>query len=298
MSDKTVLVTGASGFTGRHFILAAKQRGYRCVALCHKPSEIVPDADECAVADILDIGSLSAAINRIKPNLILHLAAVSFVAHGDVAEIYQVNLVGTLNLLNALASYSGNLQRILIASSANIYGNVANLPITENTVPRPVNHYGVSKFAMEMATAQFTELPIILARPFNYTGIGQNRSFLIPKIVHAYKQRQPDVQLGNLDVSRDFSDVRDVVDTYLKLLELKAPEPVYNICSGISTSLLSIISSLNEIAGYEMSVTTNPDFVRANEIKELYGSCQLLEESIGSFQNHDIRETLQWMYQG
>jgi nucleoside-diphosphate-sugar epimerase len=297
MSNKTILVTGASGFTGRHFIAAAKKRGYRCVALCHNPSEVVTDADECAVADLLDTSSLNSAINRVKPDLVLHLAAVSFVAHENVAEIYQINLIGTLNLINALASESENLQRILIASSANIYGNVTNLPITETIVPQPVNHYGVSKYAMEMAAAQFTDLPIVLVRPFNYTGIGQHESFLIPKIVHAYKQAQPGIQLGNLDVSRDFSDVRDVVDAYMKLLELKEPAPVYNICSGISTSLLSIINSLNEIAGYEISVATNPDFVRANEIKDLYGSCQLLEASIGSFRKHDIRETLEWMYQ-
>jgi nucleoside-diphosphate-sugar epimerase len=185
----------------------------------------------------------------------------------------------------------------LIASSANIYGSAASLPITENTAPQPANHYGVSKYAMEMAVAQFTDLPIVLVRPFNYTGIGQHESFLIPKIVNAYKQMQPEIQLGNLDVSRDFSDVRDVVDAYLKLLELPAPAPVYNICSGVPTSLLSIVNSLNEIAGYKISVATNPDFVRANEIKELYGSCQLLEESIGSFRKHNIRETLQWMYQ-
>jgi len=78
---------------------------------------------------------------------------------------------------------------------------------------------------------------------------------------------------------------------------LNNPAPVYNICSGLSTSLLSIINSLNEIAGYQISVTTNPDFVRANEIKDLYGSSQLLEESIGNFRQYHIQETLQWMYQ-
>ena len=237
MSGKTILITGASGFTGRHFILAAKKRGYRCVALCHNPSEVVPDADGCAVADLLDVSSLNNTISRVKPGLVLHLAAVSFVVHENVAEIYQVNLIGTLNLINALASESGNLQRILVASSANIYGNVTNLPITETIVPQPVNHYAISKYAMEMPAAQFTDLPMVLARPFNYTGTGQHESFLIPKIVSAYKRAQPEIQLGNLDVSRDFSDVRDVVDAYLKLLELPAPAPVYNICSGISTLL-------------------------------------------------------------
>jgi nucleoside-diphosphate-sugar epimerase len=296
MSDKTILVTGASGFTGLHFIAAARTRGYRCVALCQHPSELVPGADECKVANLLDMDSLSAVINQVKPSLIVHLAAVSFVAHEDAAEIYQVNLIGTLNLLSALARHSMCLKKILIASSANIYGNSANLPIAESTRPQPANHYGVSKYAMEMAAAQFTDLPIVLTRPFNYTGIGQNENFLIPKIVNAYKQKQTSIQLGNLDVSRDFSDVRDVVNAYLELLELESSAPVYNICSGVSTSLLSIIDTLNEMAGYRMSVTINPDFVRANEIKELYGSCQLLQQSIGDFRKHDIRETLQWMY--
>jgi len=212
MSKPTILVTGASGFTGRYFIAAAQKQGYRCVALCHEASEIVPEADECVVADLLDLGGLNSAIRQVKPGLVLHLAAISFVAHENIPQIYQVNLVGTLNLINALSSHSKQLQRIVIASSANIYGNVLSLPISENTVPQPANHYGVSKYAMEMATAQFADLPIVLVRPFNYTGIGQSRNFLIPKIVHAYKQGEPDIQLGNLDVSRDFSDVRDVVD--------------------------------------------------------------------------------------
>jgi nucleoside-diphosphate-sugar epimerase len=297
MTGKTILVTGASGFTGRHFIAAAKQAGYRCVALRHHAHENVSQADQCITANLLDLESLNTAVAQAKPDKIVHLAAVSFVAHDDTAEIYQTNLIGTLNLLNAIKSQAPGVEKILVASSANIYGNATTLPITEDTPPQPVNHYGVSKFAMERAVALFDTLPVVIVRPFNYTGAGQHNSFLVPKIVNAFSKNESKIELGNLDVSRDFSDVRDVVSAYLKLLASEDTLPIYNICTGHATSLQEIIAILNTLAGYEIEVTTNPVFVRADEIKTLYGSPQRLESTIGSYRKHTINDTLAWMLQ-
>ena len=297
MNGNTILVTGASGFTGRHFIPAARQAGYHCVALSQRANEPVPQADQCITANLLDLKALNLAIAQAAPDKIVHLAAESFVAHDDTAEIYQTNLIGTLNLLNATQNHAPSVEKILVASSANIYGNAAHLPITEDTPPQPVNHYGVSKFAMERAVALFDTLPVVMVRPFNYTGVGQHASFLVPKIVNAFKNQEPKIELGNLDVARDFSDVRDVVSAYLKLLASPETQPIYNICTGHATSLQEIIATLNTLAGYEIEVTTNPDFVRADEIKMLYGSPELLESTIGSYRKHAIQGTLQWMLQ-
>lgn len=297
MGGKTLLVTGASGFTGGHLIEAAKKQGHQCIALCHHATEVVPQADTCITANLNDLASLKRAVSDIEPDYVVHLAAISFVAHENVGEIYQTNLIGTLNLLAALEQSNAKPEKILLASSANIYGNTGQLPITEDTPVQPANHYGISKYAMEQAAALFGDLPIVVVRPFNYTGVGQSSNFLIPKIVGAFSKGEKVLELGNLDVARDFSDVRDVVHAYLKLLEAPKSHPVYNICTGQVISLEYIIALLNDLAGYEIKVSTNPAFVRADEIKTLYGSPKRLEYTIGSFRHFTFGDTLKWMLQ-
>ncbi|MEP4149542.1 MAG: NAD-dependent epimerase/dehydratase family protein [Halioglobus sp.] len=295
MTAATLLITGAAGFTGRHLIAAANARGYRCIAVAQHESSEVPGAHSSLVADLLDPAALERTIKQAAPDYIVHLAAISFVAHGNTSEIYQVNQLGTINLLDAVQKCAPEIKKILIASSANIYGNATELPITEATPPAPVNHYGMSKVTMELATKLYADLPIVMSRPFNYTGCGQSPNFLIPKIVNAFKAGKKNIELGNLNVSRDFSDVRDVVAAYLGLLETQSTAPAYNICSGTPTSLLTVIQMLNDLAGYEMQVSVNPDFVRSDEIKTLYGSPALLELTIGNYRQFSLPDTLAWM---
>lgn len=295
MVDATLLITGAAGFTGRHLIAAANQKGYRCIALAQQKGKKVPGASDTLTADLLDPAMLEQTILEVKPDFIVHLAAISFVAHGNTAEIYQVNQLGTINLLDAVRKSVPDIKKILIASSANIYGNTTDLPITEVTPPAPVNHYGMSKVTMEMATQLYCDLPIVMTRPFNYTGCGQSPNFLIPKIVNAFKANKRKIELGNLDISRDFSDVRDVVAAYLRLLETDNAALAYNICSGTATSLLSVIETLNSLAGYDIKVSINPDFVRSDEIKMLYGSPALLEAAVGNYRKFALIDTLAWM---
>lgn len=295
MADATLLITGAAGFTGRHLIAAANTKGYRCIAVAQHEGSEVKGAHSTVVADLLDPAALEQAIARAAPDYIVHLAAISFVAHGNTFEIYQVNQLGTINLLDAIQKRAPRIKKILIASSANIYGNTTELPITEATPPAAVNHYGMSKVTMELATKLYANLPVVMSRPFNYTGCGQSPNFLIPKIVNAFKAGKKDIELGNLDVSRDFSDVRDVVAAYLRLLETDSTAPAYNICSGTATSLLSVIETLNGLAGYEIKVSINPDFVRSDEVKTLCGSPALLEAAVGNYRKFTLTDTLVWM---
>ena len=295
MSDTTLLITGAAGFTGRHLITAANQKGYRCIAMAQHEGPKVPGAYDTLVANLLDPASLEHAIVAAKPDYIVHLAAISFVAHGSTTEIYQVNQLGTINLLEAIRKSVPEITKVMIASSANIYGNTTTLPITESVPPAPVNHYGMSKVTMEMATQLYPDLPVVLTRPFNYTGCGQSPNFLIPKIVTAFKAGKKEIELGNLDVARDFSDVRDVVTAYLRLLITDTTALTYNICSGTAISLLAVIETLNELAGYEMQLCVNQDFVRNDEIKTLYGSPALLEAAVGNYRKYTLTDTLAWM---
>ncbi len=294
--SKKILLTGASGFTGRHFINLANELGYECIALCHQETSHINGCSTCIIADLTDKAKLKAKIGEIKPDYVVHLAAISFVEHGDSAEIYKTNLQGTINLLDVLIELNIKVKKVLIASSGNVYGNSTELPISESTCLSPVNDYAVSKVSMELAAKlRSDKLPIIIVRPFNYTGVGQAKHFLIPKIVNAFKNKKEDIELGNLDVSRDFSDVRDVVNAYMCLLKSTTKTGVFNISSGKSISLLDIIELLNNLSGYNIKVTVNPDFVRNNEIKELFGSNKQLVQEIGDFQNYSLIDTLSWM---
>lgn len=295
MSARRVLITGRYGFTGRYAADALSAAGWEVWGL---GSQLPQDAGATdRVADLTDRASLVSAIDEIRPDAVLHLAAVAFVAHGDVDDFYQVNLIGTRNLLGVLADGDHGQSGVVLASSANVYGNTRMSPISEAAVPAPANDYAVSKLAMEHVAQLFAErLPITIARPFNYTGVGQDPKFLVPKIISHFRDRAARMELGNLDVARDFSDVRDVAQAYCALLgSEKAKGETVNICSGRATALGEIIDMCRVITGHDLEVAVNPDFVRADEIKTLNGDRSHLEALTGSSERHALEDTLRWM---
>ena len=287
------LVTGHDGFTGRYVARELEAAGYRVIGLSH----VAAAAADTIVADLLDREALGAAISRTKPDVVVHLAAIAFVAHGDAEALYRVNVLGTRNLLEALAA-SGHVPRIVVlASSANIYGNAEVEPITEDTPPAPANDYAVSKLAMEyMSRLWMDRLPIVITRPFNYTGVGQAPQFLIPKLVAHFRRREPEIELGNIGVWRDFSDVRDVARAYAGLVAAAPAGEVVNICSGRAHSLEEILEMMAGIAGYRIAVRVNPEFVRASEVVRLVGSNRKLQDVVGGARPTTLPETLRWMY--
>jgi nucleoside-diphosphate-sugar epimerase len=206
-------------------------------------------------------------------------------------------LVGTRNLLEAAANCGREMRCLLLASSANVYGNAMSAsPIDEATPMAPANDYAVSKLAMEyMATLWSGRLPITIVRPFNYTGVGQSTSFLLPKIVDHFRHRAPLIELGNLDVVRDFSDVRTVVQRYSRLLAAGVSGQVFNVCSGRGYSLLEVLQIMREISGHDLEVRVNPAFVRSNEVHRLIGSRAKLDAAIGEVPDIALQETLKWM---
>ena len=294
-----ILVTGANGFTGRYLVAELQRAGYEVHGLVHKPVALgkVPGVRALHVADLSDAARLAAVVNEVQPDKVAHLAAIAFVAHGDIEAIYRTNLVGTRHLLEALAQSNAPLDAVLLASSANVYGNSVGGVLDENTPPAPANDYAVSKLAMEYAARLYAgRLPLIMARPFNYTGVGQAESFLIPKIVNHVRRRAPLIELGNLDVARDFSDVRNVVQLYRRLLE--APAAVgqtLNVCSGQAWSLNDVLAMVREISGHDFEVRVNPAFVRQNEVKTLLGSRARLDVVVGEVPEIALRDTLRWM---
>ena len=289
---KRVLVTGIRGFTGQYMAAELTVHGYEVFGVGSQPG---CDAHYRQV-DLLDMDGLRAVIAQVQPDVVVHLAALAFVGHGDANAFYQTNVIGTRNLLEALACAGKPLGCVLLASSANVYGNASEGVLSESATPAPANDYAVSKLAMEYMARLWSErLPLVIARPFNYTGVGQADNFLLPKIVAHFRRKAEKIELGNLDVWRDFSDVRAVVKAYRGLIEARPIGQTFNVCSGRTHSLREVLAMCSEITGHELQVAVNPDFVRANEVRNLCGDASRLQVLLPQWHTPPLEETLQWM---
>lgn len=285
-----MLVTGLQGFTGEHLGALLVQAGYRVVGLV---SGAPRNADEYLV-DMRDAAAVRAAVQTVQPDYAVHLAAISHVAHGDTAEIYDVNVKGTRHLVEALAAQPRPVKKLLLASSGNLYGDIGAQPIGEDTPIRPQNDYGQSKQAAE-EVVRSAGVPAVIARPFNYTGVGQNPAFVVPKLVSAFRRGERRLKLGDIDTVRDFSDVRWMVQAYMGLLEVDFTGTV-NVCSGRGTRIRDVLSALERLAGYRMETEVDPAFLRSNEIRHLVGSPTRLEGLVKLPPRPALAETLEWMY--
>lgn len=289
-----VLITGVHGFTGMHLARALLAVGHEVCGLSHRDATGSPFSVQ--VGDLLDLNALTCILEREQPDFVIHLAAIAFVAHGNIQAIYDTNVVGTRNLLEAVHASGCRPRSVLLASSANIYGNAECEVLDEATEPRPANDYAVSKLAMEYSARLWMDkLPITIVRPFNYTGVGQSENFLLPKIVSHFRDRRPLIELGNLDVVRDFSDVRFVAAVYTKLLDPKFAGAVFNVCSGTGHALRDVLVMSEIITGHRLEVRVNPAFVRQNEVHKLIGSNRKLREAIGELPEMNLNATLRWM---
>lgn len=280
---KRLLVTGLDGFVGRVVQDMVERREADA-----RFKLVVPGT----AIELLDPASLARAIEETQPDLVLHLAAQSFVPSSisDPRATYNVNFLGTLNLLEALEArgFSG---RMLYISSGDVYGLVAPdaLPIVETHAVRPRNPYAVSKAAAELLCYQWTQshaFDIVLARPFNHVGPGQAEWFVVSDFARQVVEvklglREPVIRVGDIEVTRDFTDVRDVAQAYLLLLERGIKGEVYNICSGKEQSIREILERLIVIAGIRCRIERDEARFRPNEQKRIYGSYARLNEQMG-----------------
>jgi GDP-6-deoxy-D-talose 4-dehydrogenase len=291
---KRALVTGLTGFTGRYLGRELEQAGYRVFGTTHHAGQAGPNLIH---VDLCEREAVGALVAHVQPDVVAHLAGIAFVAHADPALVYRVNIVGTRNLLEALAAQRARPTAVLLASSANVYGNACDGVIDESIAPAPANDYAVSKLAMEnMARLWAATLPITLARPFNYTGVGQAEHFLLPKIVAHFRRGARQIELGNLDVERDFSDVRMVAASYRRMLAAAPAGQVFNICSGQVYSLAGVLALMAAIAGYRIETLCNPALARAGEVLRLAGSNARLRAAVGAVTPIPLADTLRWMY--
>ncbi|MFO1317109.1 MAG: NAD-dependent epimerase/dehydratase family protein [Burkholderiales bacterium] len=291
MASRTerVLVTGAGGFTGRHLCAHLRAQGYEVFGLTE------PGAEGPGTAvDLLDADGLAAAVRAAAADHVVHLAAIAFPGHRDAAAVYRVNVIGTLTLLEALAREGRGRRCVLLPSTGTVYGSTEGDALAETAAVAPASHYAVSKLAMEQMARLFAAtLPIVVVRPFNYTGPGQREPYLVPKIVRHFAERADAIDLGNVDVVRDFLDVRAVVDAYARLLAAPAAAgQTFNVCSGRGVAIREIVAMLEALTGHRMAIRVNPQFVRPGEPRRVVGSPARLVGAIGDLAPIPLATTL------
>ncbi|ADU64968.1 NAD-dependent epimerase/dehydratase [Desulfurispirillum indicum S5] len=288
-----VLIFGIDSFTGKYVKDELQKRGYMVYGTAYPGGSPVGDFIPCDITNSLQTEEIIA---NVEPDYVIILAAITFVPHGQDRSIYDINLFAPLSILRQLSKLSRKPRRIIIPSTGHIYGNATGGALSETCCANPVSHYALSKYALEqMCNAYQENLDIVILRPFNYTGIGQAGHFLIPKLVESFRNRLPCLELGNLDVYRDFSDVRDVARAYSVLLETDdLQHRVYNVCSGEAVCLRQILDWLRQMADFSPQVRINPDFVRKNEMRQLYGNNERLL-SLGWQRQFCLKDTLRWM---
>ncbi|WP_417481978.1 NAD-dependent epimerase/dehydratase family protein [Maricaulis sp.] len=282
-SASKIAVIGARSFMAQYFVRAMSVIAPEVEAVCLDRPEV----------DLSSRASLAATLGEIEAGYVVNFAAISSVTGSDVQDIYRTNAFGQLNLLETLGDigFSG---RLLFVSSGNVYGSK---PFTcdESTALAPQNHYGCSKVLAEQFCNWFTEqLDVVIARPMNCIGVGQKPFFLVPKLVHAFSQRQDELAMGNLDVARDFVDIRDAAEM-LALVLLKGERgQVYNVSNGTTHSIRALLEILAESTGHEMQVRIDPQFIRPNDLTYQCASNEKVKQ-LGYNQQYRIDQTLQWM---
>ncbi|MQA90701.1 MAG: NAD-dependent epimerase/dehydratase family protein [Gemmatimonas sp.] len=305
-----VLVTGGGGFAGLHLLRELtrnRREGVAATTLEARPeagSEAAKLTDvEWFSMDVASTDSVVEVVRQVRPEIVYHLAGQASVgaSFGSPLPTWEVNATGTLRLLTVLADESSRTQRVLLASSAEVYGVVpdGSQPIQEETPYRPATPYGASKAAAEVAALQASRasgIEVVIARAFNHIGPGQDERFVLPSMARQLvdilsRQSRPVLRVGNLDVERDFLDVRDVVLGYIALMTAGQVGEAYNVCSGRSHSLEDVVVRLVSLSGTGAEIEVDPDRVRPADIPRLTGDPGRLRD-LGWEQRIELDETL------
>jgi GDP-4-dehydro-6-deoxy-D-mannose reductase len=279
------LVTGAGGFVGQHLVAHLREAG----------DDVAPFAG----VDVTDGAATRDAIAAARPEAVYHLAAQASVGDSwtDPATSFRVNADGTLNVLEACRA--AEVGRVLVVSSAEVYGTVGGEPVREDAPLRPVSPYAASKVAAEFLGLQAflgSGLGVVRVRSFNHTGPGQSDRFVVPaiakRVVEAERAGIDHIVAGNLDPERDFTDVRDVVAAYRLAVAHGEPGEVYNVCSGTSVTVRALVEALLAHAQVPLRVEVDPALVRPADIPRLVGDAARLVAATGWQPRRRIDDTM------
>lgn len=306
-----VLITGVTGFAGRHLAATLRAGGHEAHGIVRPGREsAAPELDATHAAVLTDPDAVAEALRASRPDRVVHLAGASSVGRsfGEPVPTWTANLGGTLGVLEALRQAAPRTPA-LVVTSGEIYGRVApaELPVGPETPLRPLSPYGASKAAADLAAAQYRDgygLPVVRVRAFNHIGPGQDARFVLPNVARQIAQAEHEgresieVRVGNIDTRRDFTDVRDIVRAYVLLAERGDPEATYLACSGHSLPVRRLVEGLTPLARIAVSIASDPELRRAGEQPDLYGSPERLHADTGWRpeipMETTLRDTLEW----
>lgn len=315
----TVLVTGADGFVGEHLLMYLLDQGEKVAAsaLTLPPTRSVLSASQMAAvdwkaADVRDHAALFRVLAAIQPDRIYHLAgfASGGQARDRAGSAMRINAEGTVNLCEAVLAVMEDFPdfdpRIMVMGSGDAYGDAAigGENLREDMSLRPVSVYGLSKACQELVAHTYRRahgLRTVVARGFNLVGPGQSEVFVVPDFSHQVAaivagERDPRLNVGNLNVERDFLDVRDGVRAFTMMMGLEAPEAAYNVCSGRPIAIRRILDWILDEAGIEAEVRTDPEKVREEEVPRIAGDSSRLRRDTGWAPEREIEATVREVY--
>jgi GDP-4-dehydro-6-deoxy-D-mannose reductase len=288
-----MLVTGHTGFVGQQMLAHVDSRAESDLVCVTPPDTFSLDS----------IAAIEVSLAELTFDTVVHLAAQSHVptSFADPESTFETNVLGTVRLLRVLQS-KRFMGRFLYVSSGDVYGNVAAefLPVRESVAPSPSNPYAASKLAAEnvcLSWARFAGFEIVVARPFNHLGRGQRTDFSVARFADSIARvvtgkLPPHVMTGRLDVTRDFMDVRDVVEAYIALLRQGQAGEIYNVCSGIESRLEDLLHILIRLSGTSIEYSLDPSLLRPVENLRIVGDASKLCAHTGWRPTHSLEETL------
>lgn len=302
-NDLTVLITGASGFVGRHLVhLLRDITGWNLIGLQAHHGSHLPGVRQL-VCDLRDADLTQRVIERHRPDIIFHLAAQAYVpkAVANPGDTIVNNAVSQVNVLESCRA-CGIDPVILVVSSAEVYGEVSpeNIPIAESQPFQPRNPYAVSKVTQDMLGLQYHlsyGMKVVRVRPFNHIGPGQNDRFVVSSLARQIAEIEfgvadPVLLVGNLDAVRDFLDVRDVVKAYVAVATEKFAGDVFNVASGIGVTISEVLNELIGFSSSDVVIRQDPARMRPSDIPILIGDSTKLRNATGWRESIPVKQSL------
>lgn len=299
---KKVLITGAGGFVGKYLIKEFQNSDYEIIACDINKKDVFDSSIKYYDLNILDKELVEDLIHKEEPNYLINLAAISSVgmSWNIPQKTIEVNVVGTLNLLEAVRKYSPECKILLIGSSEEYESK--DTPLKENDPINANNPYGISKISQENFARLYKEkyeLNIVCTRSFNHTGIGQLEQFVIPsfckQVAEIDKSNNPGkIYVGNLSAYRDFSDVKDIVKVYKKLLEIETTDLIYNVGSGNVYKIENILNYIISLSNQKIDIVIDKEKFRPIDTPYICCDNSKIKDF---FDNTDIKQTIKKIFE-
>ena len=305
-ANKKVLIFGAGGFVGKYLTDELLTNGYAVTG-----SDIrVPDwaGADFAKSDLLNYDDIRTLIADKLPDVIINLAAISSVGQSwkNPQLTISVNVVGSLNILQAVKECyeAGNMPKVMFIGSSEEYAE-SDRPVNEESLLDSNSPYGISKMTQERFASLYGRefgIDVYLVRAFNHTGVGQADTFVLPswckQAAEIDKSGKPGtINVGNITVKRDFSDVRDIVRAYRLIIENGKPGKAYNVGSGTAHSLEDMLKTITALSSQEIKVEVDQDRIRPTDTPVICCDNSLIREELGWKPEHDIYDTLKEMFE-